>query len=182
MSIHRIILLICILLFASACALLGGTRSQPLPASSLLAEFSQHGATVTIRLEVASDGSTMLVATFTPQEADGHFYSKDLPPEGVDGIGRPTRLELAPASLMQAAGELTDSVLAEDLVISPDLPALPSYPAGPVTLTLPVTLPAGSGEIVTDQVLITYMVCTPRGCQRPVVGKVIEVNIPTQGE
>jgi hypothetical protein len=146
--------------------------------SRQLANFSQYDVTVSLVLEQNADGY-FLVGTFTPADPDAHFYSKDLPPGGIDGIGRPTRLDLDATSLMVPRGALSESAAPETLSVNPDLPVLPVYPVGPVTLRLPVTLPPGDGEMVKDRVIISYMACTPKTCYRPVVGKIIEVEIPT---
>jgi hypothetical protein len=146
--------------------------------SQRLAKFTQYDVTVELDLERQPDGD-FLVTTFSPQDPDAHFYSKDLSPNGIDGIGRPTRIDLAPASLIQPRGELSESATPEILSVNPDLPLLAVYPPGPVTLRLPVTLPAGDGDKVEDYVLISYMACTPRTCYRPVSAKVVEVQIPT---
>ena len=146
-----------------------------LPPPLALAEFNRNGATITLVLEQDGQGGSVLAATFTPDEADGHLYSKDLPIEGVDGLGRPTLLELAPGSALQTLGDLQASVVAESVEVASGLPALPVYPAGPVTLRLPVRLP---GQASAEQLLVTYMVCTPRGCYRPVVARAVDVQVP----
>ena len=145
-----------------------------------LAEFTESFADVSIVLETDDAEEAVLVATFTPTEADAHLYSMELPKEGIDGLGRPTLLELPAWAHMQVAGELQESLLSEEDSVASDLPTLPVYPTGSVTLRLPVILPDGQGEMVDDQVLVTYMVCTPRGCHKPVEGKLVDVHVPTK--
>ena len=101
------------------------------------------------------------------------MYSKDLPRDGVDGLGRPTLLELVPGSTLQSTGVLTESVAAGET----DLGGLMVYPAGPVTLRLPVTLPPGD-DPVDEQVSVTYMACGNGSCYPPVIGKIIDIRVP----
>ncbi len=145
-----------------------------------LAEFTESYVNVSIILERAGEGETVLKATFTPTEEDAHLYSMELPREGVDGLGRPTLIELPPGASMQVAGDLQESVSSVLDAVATDLPALPVYPSGAVTLSLPVLLPEADGELVTDQLMITYMACTPRGCHKPVLARLVQVQVPTK--
>jgi hypothetical protein len=156
---------------------------NPTPTSSdqellPLAEFTQSYVVVSLQLERGDAGQATLVATFTPTEPDAHLYSKDLPKDGVDGVGRPTLVELSDGSLLQPAGDLQESVPATEDTSDASLPGLLVYPAGAVTLRLPVQLLVSTQ--VDDQVLITYMSCTPRGCHAPVVGRAVDVTIPAR--
>jgi hypothetical protein len=165
--------LISILLFLllAACQRQADSSAQ-LP----LVEFTENDVHVSILLEQSKEGS-VLAAMFTPTEAELHLYSKDLPAEGVDGAGRPTRLELVDGGSVHSRGELQESVTAQSKPASDLLPALPVYPAGPVTLRLPVDLPASSGEALHLQLRISYMACSVTGCRKPVEGKIVEVEI-----
>jgi hypothetical protein len=139
-----------------------------------LAASSENSVDVSILLERTPEGIILLHATFTPP-AGNHLYSKDIPITGVDGLGRPTLLQLTDDSKMQALGSLGESVPAFDLDF--EYQKLPIYPAGPVTLTLPIALPPGTGW-VEDVVSVTYMACNDTGCKPPVLGKIIEVRVP----
>jgi hypothetical protein len=161
--------LLLILLVMSACSAL--KDSSP---SLSLASFTENSVTVSIQLEEQSNGSFFLAATFTPMPG-GHLYSKDIPLTGVDGLGRPTLLELSANSSLAALGALIESVPAEEPDTEPK--ALLVYPPGPVTLRLPVQLPPGGGWVL-EQIKITYMACDDIGCKPPVMGKTVEVRIP----
>lgn len=139
-----------------------------------LASFTESDVDVSIALAHQPGGEFVLTATFTPPDGY-HLYSKDIPAMGVEGLGRPTLLELTSNSRLMAAGSLTESVKAQ----APDFDPreLFVYPSGPVTLSLPVELPAGEGWI-EDEVQVTYMACSARKCKRPVVGKIIPIRIP----
>lgn len=162
------VLLLTLLLAASivSCA--------PAPSTPLaLAAFSENYVTVSISLE-GKDGSYFLAATFTPAEGH-HLYSKDIPIHGLEGLGRPTRLELTEASQMRALGDLIESAKAQEPDFEPK--ELLVYPAGPVTLQLPVELPPGK-DWIDDEVRITYMACSAVQCKPPVEGKIVPVRVP----
>jgi hypothetical protein len=154
--------LILLALFSASCT----------PAAPELARFTENDVDVFIRLEKTGSGY-ILSATFTPPNGY-HLYSKDIPRDGVDGLGRPTLLELPKNAQMRPTGLLAESVPAE---IPPFEPKdLLVYPAGPVTLSLPVILPETIGPF-EDIVSITYMACTNTGCKPPVVGKLVTVRV-----
>ena len=145
------------------------------PGHSLpLAAFTKNSVNVSIALTRTVEGYFLLEATFTPPP-DSHLYGKDIPRDGVDGLGRPTLLELTAWSKMQALGTLMESLPA--FVVEFESLELLVYPNGPVTLTLPVLLPPGK-EWVDDEVSITFMACTVNGCKPPVVGKNVAVRVP----
>jgi hypothetical protein len=142
-----------------------------------LAAFTENYVEVSISLERNPDGTTFLSATFTP--ADGHhLYSTHIPINGLDGLGRPTLLELTEESQMTALGAVIESVQAQEPDFEPK--ELHVYPVGPVMLSLPVELPSGNAWI-DDEVRITYMACTAYQCKPPVVGKIVPVRIPGTG-
>lgn len=142
-----------------------------------LASFNEKFVDVSISLERSPDGTTFLAATFTPSEGH-HLYSKDIPTNGLAGLGRPTLLELAEESQMTALGALIENVQAQEPDFEPK--ELLVYPAGPVTLRLPVELPPGNAWI-DDEVKITYMACSAYQCKPPVEGKIVQVRIPGAG-
>jgi hypothetical protein len=180
------LLVTCMLAVSCAAPPEGLPSGEPSPADSTpqwsgaeslqLSSFTDpiNEVAVSVRLARAADGSFLLSATFTPPEGY-HLYSKDIPPAGVRGQGRPTRLDLPAGAKMQAAGTLTESVGANVPGYVPD--GAPIYPPGPVTLTLPVSLPEQAGWL-EDQISLTYMACTEYRCTAPTVGKLVQVNIP----
>jgi hypothetical protein len=145
-------------------------QSKPIP----LASFNESYVNVSVSLVQEPDGIYVLSATFTPPKGY-HLYSKDIPATGVDGLGRPTLLELSSNSLIKAAGPLTESVI--PLVPDFEPRELLVYPAGAVTLSLPVELPAGD-QWREDELSVTYMACSPTECKPPVVGRIVPVRVP----
>jgi hypothetical protein len=164
-------------------ALIGSTSCQPVsilePGQTLeLATSTENKVEVNISLTRNEDGQFILSATFTPQLLSLHLYSKEIPRNGVEGLGRPTLLELAEGSALKANGELIESVAASQPPLNPG--ELLLYPAGPVTLSLPVLLPDGNNW-VNDKVIVTYMACDGKGCRAPIQQKPIAIKIPSMG-
>ena len=163
-----------------ALLLVGLASCQPSPTAEgsqilQLGSSKENGVEVTIRLTRAENQQISLLATFIPLEPDLHLYSKDIPKNGVEGLGRPTLFELGENSQLTALGELTESVPPEISDFEPR--NLLVYPPGEVTLRLPIALPSGACWL-DESVLVTYMACSETGCKAPVIGKTIEVRVP----
>lgn len=139
-----------------------------------LTSFTENSVHVDVTLVRDNDGSLFLTATFTPPP-DYHLYGKDIPRDGVDGLGRPTLLELTADSKMLALASITESVSPVDEMF--EIVSLPVYPSGPVTLSLAVALPPGNGW-VDDEISLTFMACSATECKPPVVGKFVSVHVP----
>jgi hypothetical protein len=167
--IAKSVLFLAVLCMISACA------SQKRVSTPLaLAAFNKNDVEVSIQLESNANGDYFLSATFAPLEGF-HMYSKDIPLTGVDGLGRPTLIELTTESHMKSIGEMIESVQAEVPNFEPR--ELLVYPPGAVTLSLPVELPPGN-EWVEDVVKVTYMSCSDHGCKAPVVGELVSIRVP----
>lgn len=168
----RYLFVILLILFAaSSCRQTSSDQVLfPLP----LATATENNVTVFIQLIKADEAGYLLTATFTPAET-AHLYSKDLPITGIDGVGRPTLLELPLESQLHPTGELMESVASQEPETEPK--ALRFYPVGAVTLSLPIELPPGTSWL-EESVRVTYMACTASGCKPPVTGKLIAIQIP----
>jgi hypothetical protein len=142
-----------------------------------LASFTENDVNVSISLAGTPDGNYAISATFTPPDGY-HLYSKDIPAQGIKGLGRPTLLELPSGSLLKTAGPLTESVKPQKPDFEPR--ELLVYPRGPVRLSLPVELPAGS-DWLDDKLSVTYMACSASQCKPPVVGKIVPIRVPGAG-
>jgi hypothetical protein len=68
-----------------------------------LASFTENYVEVSIYLARSFEGNYHLSATFTPP-GGYHLYSKDIPVTGLNGLGRPTLLELTADSVLRAIG------------------------------------------------------------------------------
>jgi hypothetical protein len=142
-----------------------------------LASFTENYVEVSIYLEHNTQGKCLLSAKFTPPDGY-HLYSKDIPITGIDGLGKPTLLELTTDSQIKAIGDLMESVQAQEPDFEPK--ALLVYPRGPVILSLPIELPSGDGWI-EEELEITYMACSGSQCKPPVIAKRVLVPIPSAG-
>src|SRR5215208_6750246 len=139
-----------------------------------LASFSENDVSVSIALEQSSAGNYLLSAIFTPPDGY-HLYSKDIPVHGINGIGRPTLLELTTESQMKTLGSLTENVPAEGFFF--EQREFQVYPLGTVTLRLPIELPPGQ-RWVDDELKITFMACSSNLCKAPVEGKIVDIRVP----
>jgi hypothetical protein len=143
-----------------------------------LAVSTENFVKVAVTLENKGDDQILLSATYIPLTPGLHLYSKDIPKKGVDGLGRPTLLELSTDTWIQAKGGMVESVPSHPPPFDPK--ALLVYPAGSVTLSIPILLPEGE-KWFNEQVLVTYMACNEQGCRPPVEEKVIPIQIPGSG-
>src|SRR5438552_13512973 len=89
---------------------------------------------------------------------------------------QPTLLQLASATSNRPAGPHVADQPTVDLHVAALESTFPVYPAGAVTLRLPVTLTAR--DSATAELSVTYMACSDRTCQAPVIDKRIAVRIP----
>jgi hypothetical protein len=140
-----------------------GCSSRP-PAGDRAADHQEAGVTVTLRLH----GGT-LTATYRPDRPGFHLYSAAMPPDGIDGLGRPTVLS-AGRGLTATGPAVADRepVTLREIELGVDLPV---YPDGPVTLTLPVAAAGPPAEAV-----IGYAACSATRCLMPVTGRTVPLR------
>lgn len=143
-----------------------------------LTTSSENYVEVVITLHRGENDQYTLSATFNPLEAGLHLYSKDIPRTGVEGLGRPTLFELPADSAIVALGQTMESQSPQNPTNDPV--ELKTYPEGPVTLSIPILLPEGN-EWLDQQVIVTYMTCSDRGCRAPVENKTLAIRIPARG-
>jgi thiol-disulfide isomerase/thioredoxin len=137
------------------------------PKKSSAQSFFANGVGVTLTLEENAGPSAWLTAVFSPADDEVHLYSKDLPRNGIDGLGRPTRVEADASSSVRITGAgVADRPVQQDVIPALNL-SVPVYPAGPVTLRFPVKRFARGPAVFR----ISYMGCGRRGCLAPVVGR-----------
>jgi hypothetical protein len=114
----------------------------------------------------------VLTARFTPQQPGFHLYSAALPVNGVDGVGRPTRLEVGGA-LAPVGVEVPDA-RPESLRVSGVDKPLEVYPDGPVTVRQRVRVTRGRPALVW----VTYAACSRSTCLPPVIRHRVDVALP----
>ena len=140
-----------------------------------LATFTERGVQVSLGLDRDRMGGLWLAGRFAPVSADTHLYSSSLPSEGVQGLGRPTRLVLEQGSPLRVTGRtIADRPVIADIVEGLGT-VLPIYPAGSVTLRMPVVRAEGTSRRAV--VLVSYMACGSRGCLPPVTDRRVEITL-----
>jgi hypothetical protein len=144
-------------------------------APPVLAQFTDQGVTVTIKVTDRSGPHTTIETTFTPQHPGFHLYSIDLPADGVGGVGRPTKVTAQ--GMLRAAGPLTAQAKALMMPLTGTDLTLPVYPDGPVTTDLRVD-DTGSG---TATLLVSYAACSPTTCMPPVTDHRTDLKVTTSG-
>ena len=135
-------------------------------APSVHERFDLSRVEVRIHLEHSDEGTTV-VAEFRPLEDGLHLYGRDLPMEGIDGAGRPTRVDVADAG-WRAVGPPQPSVDAENVVLAGFEEPFPTYPDGPVTMRQAIE---SIGDLDDGRIdlSITFMACSSAGvCFAPV--------------
>ncbi|GHE57891.1 hypothetical protein CP980_01400 [Streptomyces vinaceus] len=160
------------LLSAAALAACGGQQAggtqHPAPTTS----FTEQGVTVTLTVSDWHASAGTLSAVFTPERKGFHLYSTDLPPGGVEGVGRPTAMAVSGA--VKADGRLTATAEVRSITVPGVETPLPVYPDGPVTTTLPVRAD-GDGDATA---LIGYASCSMQdGCTIPVSDHPVHLHV-----
>lgn len=146
---------------------------SPPPAT---ASFTDSGVTVTLRLGPWHAGSSVLTAVFAPVRAGFHLYSTSLPPNGVDGVGRPTAIQVSGA--LAAQGQLTAHAATHALTLTGSTKPVPVYPDGPVTTTLTLRHQSAGPAVVE----VSYAACSVReGCLFPVSGHPVRLSVTDTG-
>lgn len=138
-----------------------------------LATFVENGVRVSLHLDRDWRGGLWLAGEFSPVAPDVHLYATELPSNGIEGLGRPTRLRVGRGSVRVLGPAVANRPVVEDRLEELDV-TLPVYPAGSVTVRLPVALDAGPA--VRTEVYVSYMACGPQGCLRPVIDRLVAVT------
>jgi hypothetical protein len=156
-------------LLSSACA---GPAPVASPDGRVVATLSQQGVRVDMRWSSAGGGEPVLAVTFTPLRPGFHLYSVDLPPDGVQGVGRPSRVEVG-GGLTATGPPAVDRLAAPLLVAGLDAP-VPVYPDGPITVSLPARLTSGRPPLAW----VSYAACSSSTCLPPVTHAPLDPAIP----
>lgn len=125
---------------------------------------------VSLKLDYYEDAGSnpVLAVTFNPQDGF-HLYGINLDTEKTEGLGRPTKANIKSSNnSIYVAGELLESVTADEKPNETLGVSVPVYPEGPVTLFIPVEINPGESGI-SGSVVVSYMACKDDGvCLRPV--------------
>ena len=146
--------------------------SEPPDLGTVVGSLSEQGVEVTVGWTADPGTHPVLAVRFTPQQRGFHLYSVDLPPAGISGVGRPTRLEVGGGLAAVGVG-LPDAKTIPLRVDGLDAP-VPVYPDGPVTVRQPVRVTPG----VPDLVWVTYAACSRSTCLPPVTRRQVALALP----
>ena len=141
-----------------------------------LGEFVDRGVHVAITLDRDRSGGWWLAGRFVPTAAGTHLYASDLPADGIQGLGRPTRIAVTGSSIRATGPIVADRAAVADRVEGLGI-TLPIYPPGDVTLRMPVAILTPRGKAA---VVVSYMACGPRGCLAPVSGRRVPIVLPAR--
>lgn len=137
------------------------------------------GVQVELSSAWSGDGKLIVRARFTPDDPAFHLYSKDLPRKGVNGIGRPTLIEVADRGRFTEIGELIADQKAIQQLDATSNTSHSIYPSGPVTLYLSLLRPESSHGQEQITIRLTYMSCSERVCNLPVERAAVSLTLPT---
>ena len=155
-------------------------RTRPEPSRRLsLWRFTENGVFTEIQVAEYASGRMKLLGTFTPTREHFHLYSKDLPKGGLNGLGRPTLLEVVSSDGIKSVGSLAANQPTRNLYIDILRTSFPVYPEGPVTLSFFFEL-ASKDNSASMELSVTYMACSDAKCLPPVIDKRLFVKIPNR--
>ncbi|MER6253366.1 hypothetical protein ABT224_18635 [Streptomyces sp. NPDC001584] len=144
----------------------------PPAAATATTSFTENGVTVTLSVADWHTPKGTLTAVFTPEKKGFHLYSTELPLTGVEGVGRPTAVDVT--GVLKADGKLTAAADVRNISVPGVDAPMPVYPDGPVTTTLPIRAD-GDGEAT---VLLGYASCSAKeGCTIPVAGHPVHLRL-----
>lgn len=175
---QRIIALGILVLIAGMAVLLYSIAAQPEKQRHVMVwNAAENDVEVKILVVEYSSGQLKLSGTFTPTRRKFYLYGKDLPRDGLNGLGRPTLLEVVKSDSIKVTGPLeADQPVRNVYVEVLDL-SFPVYPVGPVTLSLPFEL-VSNDTLVSLEIAVTYMACSEKTCLPPVIDKQILIQVP----
>lgn len=147
--------------------------------SGRLTVWTSRENDVDVRIDIIKhpSGETHLSGTFAPTRPQFYLYSKELPEEGLNGLGRPTLLKVTESDSLKVTGPLTADKPVQNIYVNALDMSFPVYPVGPVTLSLPFEF-TGNGSEVSMEIRITYMACSDQTCLPPVINKHISIQVP----
>jgi hypothetical protein len=136
---------------------------------------TENDVEVKISITKYSSGQLYLSGTFRPMRPGFHLYSKDLPKAGLQGLGRPTLIEVNTSGSIKIIGVLEADQPVNNIYVNALDLSFPVYPAGPVKLGVPFELTGNSAFI---ELSITYMACSDQTCLPPVIDKPVYIQVP----
>ncbi|MFZ3495424.1 hypothetical protein ACODT5_19730 [Streptomyces sp. 5.8] len=169
-----------VLLSLTALTACGGQPAKT--GSAPTTSFTENGVTVTLSVSDWQPPRATLTAVFTPEEKGFHLYSTELPATGIEGVGRPTSMDVT--GVLRADGKLKAAADVRTIRVPGVDARVPVYPDGPVTTTLAVRLDGkgdggGNGDAT---VLLGYASCSSEeGCTIPVSDRPVHLHVTDEG-
>ena len=139
---------------------------------------------VSVALSSAWVGQDALVirGIFEPKDRGYHLYSPTIPKTGIDGLGRPTLIEIPPGTELLPAGPLA----IDQKPFTKDFPELNAtfeiLPSGRVTLYLPLNFTKMDARNDPFDVQLTFMSCSDKRCNPPVEAAQVTLTPPKESE
>jgi len=119
---------------------------------------------------------------FEPKDRGYHLYGPEIPKSGIDGMGRPTLIEISPGTALSPAGPLA----IDQKPFTKEFPELKAtfevLPAGRVTVYLPLKLAKKDARNDSFDVQVTFMSCSDRKCNPPVDAARVTLTPPKESE
>jgi cytochrome c biogenesis protein CcdA len=135
------------------------------------------GVAVSLAMERLSPGRGVLISTLTPRNDDGggwHLYGSGLPRDGLEGIGRPTLVELPEGGPLRALGPASSPTATTEQVVAALNLRIPLFVAGPVILRQDIAWDPAA-EPLRTRVLVTAMSCNAETCHLPLEREPVEL-------
>jgi hypothetical protein len=147
--------------------------------SSNPVEHHDADGRVRVAISTAWKDSELVVVRgiFTPDDPKYHLYSSDLPRHGVEGLGRPTLIEVVDAEVFSEIGSLVSDQATHELHEELLNVSFPVYSSGAVTLYLPLKFNTTPEVATTVSLKLTYMSCSGTKCNFPIEGAVEQITI-----
>jgi len=172
---------------AEASAEIAGLSKTALAALDYVSVAEPHhdeGGRVRVELSAAwsTDGLLVIRGIFTPDDAGFHLYSSSLPKAGVNGLGRPTLIEVADPTEFSDVGPLVSDKRVQTHFDKTTNSSMQVYPDGAVTLYKGVRFSSLPTSATNIPVQLTYMTCSKARCYSPVEGAIAEITVPVPAD
>jgi len=147
--------------------------------SPSLAVHHDPAGRVKVEISTAWKADELLVVrgVFTPDDHGFYLYSRELPMSGINGIGRPTLIEVGDTNLFQRVGPLMSDQKPVEQIDELSNVSFPVYPERAVTMYLPLRFKASPQSSATIQIMLSYMSCSTRRCNSPIKRSVETINL-----
>jgi|GEM_PF-2410964 len=168
-----VLTLVLIMIFFSSYIAIRSDEHRPL---TVWTSTENH---VEVKIDITKNpsGQLQLSGIFTPTRPGFYLYGKDLPKDGIQGLARPTLLEVIKSNSVKFIGALEADQAVKNIYVNALDISFPVYPTVPVKLSIPFEL-ADNSNSASIELSITYMACSDITCLPPVVDKYVYIQVP----